>query len=100
MVTAYLYLYILSFLKTWNVFYSAYVVVFFYKDFFKEFFLNLFVRDTHREERQRHRQGEKQAPCREPSVGLDPGSPELCPGVKAGAKPLSRPGCPRCKVIE
>ena len=30
------------------------------------------MRDT---ERQRHRQREKQAPCREPDVGLDPGSP-------------------------
>ena len=32
------------------------------------------MRDTERE-RQRHRQREKQAPCREPHVGLDPGSP-------------------------
>ena len=34
--------------------------------------------EKHRErgrERQRHRQKEKQAPCREPDVGLDPGSP-------------------------
>ena len=31
------------------------------------------MRDTHRE-RQRHRQREKQAPCREPDVGLDPGT--------------------------
>ena len=36
------------------------------------------MRDTQREkERQRHRQREKQAPCREPDVGLDPGSPGL-----------------------
>ena len=28
-------------------------------------------------------EGEKQAPCREPDVGLDPGSPESRPG---GAK--------------
>ena len=38
------------------------------------------MRDTERErererERQRHRQREKQAPCGEPDVGLDPGSP-------------------------
>ena len=35
------------------------------------------MRDTHTErerERQRHRQREKQAPCREPDMGLDPGS--------------------------
>ena len=34
-------------------------------------------------ERQRHRQREKHAPCREPSVGLHPGSPGSCPGLKA-----------------
>ena len=34
-------------------------------------------------ESQRHRQREKQAPCREPDVGLDPGSPESGPGLKA-----------------
>ena len=34
-------------------------------------------------ERQRHRQKEKQAPCREPNVGLDPGSPGSGPGLKA-----------------
>ena len=31
---------------------------------------------------QRHRQREKQAPCREPYVGLDPGSPGSHPGPK------------------
>ena len=32
--------------------------------------------DIERErERQRHRRREKQAPCREPNVGLDPGTP-------------------------
>ncbi|XP_072690185.1 tRNA wybutosine-synthesizing protein 3 homolog isoform X1 [Canis lupus baileyi] len=39
----------------------------------------------HRErerERQRHRQREKQAPCREPDVGLDPGSPGSGPGLQ------------------
>ena len=51
------------------------------------------MRDTERE-RQRHRQREKQAPCREPDVGLDPGSPESYPGPKAGTKPLSHPGAP------
>ena len=45
-------------------------------------------------ERQRHRQREKQAPCREPDVGLDPRTPGSCPGLKAGAKPLSHPGIP------
>ena len=45
-------------------------------------------------ERQRHRRREKQAPCWEPDVGLDPGTPGPHPGPKAGAKPLSHPGIP------
>ena len=48
------------------------------------------MRDTARErerERQRHRQREKQAPCREPDMRLDPGTPGSCPRPKAGAKP-------------
>ena len=40
------------------------------------------MRDTQRE-RQRHRQREKQAPCREPNMGLDPGSPGSYPRLKA-----------------
>ena len=56
---------------------------------FKKIFY-LFIHERHRErERQRHRQREKQAPCREPVVGLDPGSPGSGPGLKASAKPLS-----------
>ena len=47
-------------------------------------------------ERQRHRRREKQAPCRKPDVGLDPGTPGSRPRPKAGAKPLSHPGIPRC----
>ena len=55
--------------------------------------------DIERErERQRHRQREKQAPCREPDVGLDPGTPGTRPRPKAGAKPLSHPGIP-CLII-
>ena len=50
-------------------------------------------------ERQRHRQREKQAPCREPDVGFDPGTPGLCPGPKAGAKLLSNPGIPKILFI-
>ena len=51
--------------------------------------------DTEREEGgQRHRQREKQAPCREPNVGLNPGTPGSCPRPKADAKPLSHPGVP------
>ena len=46
-------------------------------------------------ERQRHRQRKKQAPCGEPDVGLDLGSPGSCPGLKADAQPLGHPGIPR-----
>ena len=49
--------------------------------------------DTHTQ-RQRHRQREKQAPCREPDVGLDPGTPGSCPEPKADAQLLSHPGIP------
>ena len=39
----------------------------------------------HERERQRERgwQRQKQAPCREPDVGLNPGTPGSCPGLKA-----------------
>ena len=40
----------------------------------------LFRRHT---ERQRHRQREKQVACGEPDAGLDPRTPESCPGLKA-----------------
>ena len=39
-------------------------------------------------------EGEKQAPWREPDTGLDPGTPGLRLGPKAGTKPLSHPGIP------
>ena len=47
-------------------------------------------------ERQRHRQREKQAPCREPNVGLDRGSPGSHPGLKAvlNPEPPKLPGNP------
>ena len=62
--------------------------------FFKDFIYS-FMRDTEREgERQRHRQRENQAPCREPHVGLDPGTPGSHPGPKADTQPLSHPGVP------
>ena len=50
------------------------------------------MRETHRE--QRHRQREKQAPCRDPTVGLDPKTPGSQPDLKADAQPLSHPGVP------
>ena len=60
------------------------------------FFLKtLFIHERHREREAetQHRQREKQAPPREPDVGLSPGTPGSCPGLKAGAKPLSHLGC-------
>ena len=61
-------------------------------------FIYLFMIDVEREkerERQRHRRREKQAPCREPDMGLDPGTLGSRPGPKAGAKLLSHPGIPQ-----
>ena len=53
------------------------------------------MRDRERErECQKHRQREKQVPCREPDVGLDPGTAGSCLGPKADAKPLSYQGIP------
>ena len=60
------------------------------------------MRDRERErerKRQGHRQREKQAPCGEPDMGFDPGSPGLHPGPKAGAKPLHHPGIPRVQFL-
>ena len=56
------------------------------------------MRDT-QAERQRHGQREKQAPCKEPDVGLDPGSPGSRPEPKTGAQPLSHPGIPTFKFL-
>ena len=53
------------------------------------------MRDTEREREAETQAKGEQAPCREPDVGLDPGTPGSCPGPKAGAKPLSHPGIPR-----
>ena len=39
-------------------------------------------------------EGEAGSMHREPDVGLDPGSPGLRPGPKAGTKPLCHPGIP------
>ena len=68
-------------------------------DKFKNFFFKiLFIYERHRE-RQRHRQGEKQAPCREPDVGLDPGTPGSRPELKADVQPQSLPGIPRSSFL-
>ena len=49
--------------------------------FFKRFYLFIHERQREREEETQAR--EKQAPCGEPNVGLDPGSPGSDPGLKA-----------------
>ena len=71
--------------------------------FFKDF-IYLFMRDTERErEAETWAEGEvgsMQAPCREPDMGLDPGSPGSHPRPKAGAKPRSHPGIPSLAVLE
>ena len=55
------------------------------------------MRDTDREAETQTE--EKQAPCREPDVGLNPGTPGSQPGPKAGAKLLSHPGIPTCPIL-
>ena len=45
-------------------------------------------------DRERERQREKQASCREPYVGLNPGTTGSHPEPKADAQPLSHPGVP------
>ena len=57
--------------------------------FLEKIFYSLIQRERERErerrqaERQRHRQREKQTPCREPDMGLDPGSPGSHLGLQA-----------------
>ena len=41
------------------------------------------MRDTKRKRGRDRQREKKQAPCREPDVGLDPGSPGSRPGLKA-----------------
>ena len=57
--------------------FSFFLFFFFFKDF-----IYLFMEAQRENERQRHRQREKQAPCREPDVGLDSGTPRSGPGLK------------------
>ena len=59
--------------------------------FFKILFT--YSQETQRE-RGRDIGREKQASCREPIVGLDPGTLGSCPELKAGAQSLSYPGVP------
>ena len=75
---------IFAFWKIMSAFFQLRHFYFFY--FLK--ILYIYSWETQRE-RQRHRQREKQAPCREPDVELDPGTPGSCPEPKANAQPLT-----------
>ena len=59
--------------------------------FFLRFYLFIHERHT---KRQRHGQREKQALCREPDVGLNPGTPGSCPGPKADRHSTAEPSRP------
>ena len=50
-------------------------------------------------ERQRHRQREKQAPCGEPDVRLEPGTPGSRLEPKADTQPLNHAGVPGCPIF-
>ena len=52
------------------------------------------MRDRERERGRDIRQREKQAPCRNPNVELNPGTPGSRPEPKADAQLLSHPGVP------
>ena len=55
------------------------------------------MRDTERErERQRHGQREKQGPCREPDMGLNPGSPGSHPGLQVVLNRCATQACLIC----
>ena len=69
-----------------------------HKAFFKKRFC-LFIHKRQKE-RGRDRQREKQASCRQPDMGLDPGSPGSYPGPKADAQLLSSPGVPAQSIFE
>ena len=66
--------------------------------FFLRFYLFIHERQRDRE-RQRHRQREKQTLCREPDVGLNPGSPGSCPRPKAALNHWATQGCPAILLL-
>ena len=56
--------------------------------------------DTERErKRQRHRRREKQAPCREPDVGLEPGTPGSGPGQRQAPNRWATQGSPGLSIL-
>ena len=71
-------------------------IFFFFKGLFlflKNFYLFMIVTQNEREA-ETQAEGEAGSMHREPNVGLDPRSPGLRPGPKAGAKLLRHPGIP------
>ena len=82
--------------QIWYLNQFLFLFLFFSVSFLKRFYLFILERQRERErERERKAEKKEQAPCREPNMGLDPETPGSHPGLKAGAKPLSHPGCPR-----
>ena len=66
--------------------------------FFKRF--DSFTYERHRDkERQGHRQREKQAACREPDMGLNPGSPGSHPGLKVALNQWATRAAPICHIL-
>ena len=63
---------------SFHLFGSVFSCIDFKKKVFKDF-IYLLMRDTEREAETQQR--EKQAPCRDPDVGLDPGSPGSGPDL-------------------
>ena len=78
------------------ILYFIYLVlqILFYYYFFYRFYL--FIHERHRET---DRQREKQAPRREPSAGLDLGSPGSHSEPKAGAQQPSHPDVPELYTL-
>ena len=52
------------------------------------------MKDTHRERGRDKGRGRSRLHCREPDVGLDPGTPGSRPEPRADAQLLSHPGIP------
>ena len=58
------------------------------------FFNYLFIHERHTQRETETQAEGEQAPCREPDMGLDPGSPGSCPGPKADAPTAEPPRHP------
>ena len=63
------------------------------------FFLRFYLFIGTEREGQRHRQREKQAPCREPDVGLDPGSPRSHPRLQAAPNRCATGAAPGIPLV-